>query len=54
VIRLKNILLESKVGHLVEQPKGNKKPLSDKDKEKLKKMKLVIKDQIDRLTKNET
>jgi len=41
VIRLKNILLESKVGHLVEQPKGNKKPLSDKDKEKLKKMKLV-------------
>ena len=41
MIRLKNILLESKVGHLVEQPKGNKKPLSDKDKEKLKKMKLV-------------
>ena len=41
MLKLKNILKESKVGHLVEQPKGNKKPLSDKDKEKLKKMKLV-------------
>ena len=40
MIRLKNILLESKVRHLVEK-KGNKKPLSKKDKEKLDKMKLV-------------
>ena len=40
MIRLKNILLESKVGHLVEK-EGNKKPLSKKDKEKLDKMKLV-------------
>ena len=40
MLKLKNILKESKVGHLVEK-EGNKKPLSKKDKEKLKKMKLV-------------
>ena len=41
MIRLKNILLESKVGHLVEQDKG--KPLSDKDKKKIKDLGLVWK-----------
>ena len=40
MLKLKNILKESKVGNLVEK-EGNKKPLSKKDKEKLDKMKLV-------------
>ena len=41
MIKLKNILLESKIGYLVEQDKG--KPLSDKDKEKIKDLGLVWK-----------
>ena len=41
MIRLKNILLESKFGHLVEKDKG--KPLSDKDKQKIKDLGLVWK-----------
>ena len=40
MLKLKDILKESKVGYLVEK-EGNKKPLSKKDKEKLDKMKLV-------------
>ena len=41
MLKLKNILKESKVGYLVEQDKG--KPLSDKDKEKIKDLGLVWK-----------
>jgi len=41
MIKLKDILSESKFGHLVEKDKG--KPLSDKDKQKIKDLGLVWK-----------